>query len=171
MSTTLEHPKFVEFALRFGDDAADQLLTDICEAFSSSQGKMQCGNVTFTDIHTHNACNHTLVGFIFYQGEEFHFIIDNGDWAGTVIQDFGTREDVGDYDPPEPSQFAFVPNDDDLKTSRPELWEVYLKWKKESWFIEKLQAYHYDRNVQPGIITERHYQDWAASKGMKIKAI
>ena len=48
------------------------------------------------------------------------------------------------------------------------MWTVYLCWKKEEWFKEKVSAYNYDKHFSPGTKTENYYRDWASKKGLKI---
>jgi hypothetical protein len=158
---------FVDFETTHGTDAAVEVMERICDAHW--QGKNSSDKtVTFSNVHTHNAANHTLSGTIEFKGVLYGFIIDNGDWAGTVVQEWGLAEEVGEYQAPEPAQYMFVPVDDNLKTKSPAMWGVYLSWKSSNWFKEKLAAYHYDRHFQPGVKVEDHYGSWAAKQGMKI---
>ena len=97
--------KFDEFCKRFGDDAGEEILTRICDAHCGS------GNgVHITDVYRHNACNHTLTGHIEHAGETFHFVVHSGDWNGTDVEEFGTIDEVGAYDPPKPTLYTFVPS-------------------------------------------------------------
>ena len=146
-------------------EPSEESLTRICEAHWYKSGS----GVKFIDIHQHDACNHTLSGTIDVGGVEYGFIIDNGNWAGTVVRAWGDPEDVGVYDPgPPPEMATFVPVDDSLSETSPGLFNVYLAWRKESWFVEKERGYNYDRHFAPGGKTESYYRDWAAKKGMKI---
>lgn len=166
MTKTVDHhcQTFREFAERSGMAVAEGLLERICDAHWNHGGD----GVTFRDIHQHNACNHTLSGSIEHEGETLHFIIDDGDWGGTVVREFGTVDDVGVYEPPKPQRYMFVPADDNLATKRPEMWKMYLWWTKQPWFTEQLGKYHYDRHFQPGCAIEDHYRKWAAERGLKI---
>lgn len=144
-------------------EPTDEALERICDAHWNSGGE----GVKFRDIHQHNACNHTLSGTIEIDGTEYGFIIQNGDWNGTVVDKWGLADDVGTYKPEPPTLFTFVPMDDTLRTSKPHMWQVYLAWRKEKWFQDKERAYNYDRHFQPGGAIENHYREWAAKKGMK----
>lgn len=162
---------FEEFETRFGQDAAAELLERICDASWSQSKKPPTPGLVLTSVHEHNAANHTLCGHIEHGGEVFHFVIDNGDWAGTVVREFGPEDRVPEYEPPAPAQYMFVPRDDSLETRRPGIYRVYLAWTQEAWFKEKLAAYHYDRRVQPGHAIEQHYAQWAHAKGLKIVCV
>ena len=156
--------RFDDFCSRFGESVGREVLESICDA--------QCGasntGVTITSIHQHNACNHTLTGHITYAGEVFHFVVNNGDWAGTEVVSFGAEEDIDTYIAPTPVRYTFIPNNPLLKTDRPALWSVYLLWREEAWFKEKVLGYNYDRHFAPGVKTETHYANFAKSKGMII---
>lgn len=160
--------EFQAFESRFGAQVAEDVLERICDAHWSSGKDKSASGVVLTGTHAHNACNHTLTGHFDHEGETFHFVVDNGDWAGTVVQEFGTSEEAGQYEPPAPAQYTFAPRDDALEHKRPAMYQVYLAWTQTSWFKEKLAAYHYDRHFQPGCVVEQQYSDWAASKGLKI---
>lgn len=158
---------FEKFCIKFGDVIAVDTLERICDAMWNKKYQADYG-VKFSDIHQHNACNHTATGEIEIQGKKFGFIIDNGDWGGTVIREWGEPGEIGIYEPPKPTIYTFVPENDDLKTEKPHIYRVYLLWRKQGWFKEKEKGYNYDKHFQPGCKTESHYRDWAKSKGMKI---
>lgn len=126
--------------------------------------------ITFVYIDQHNACNHTLCGKVDFNGKEYGFIVDSGDWNGFVVREFCPVDEshIWDYTPSEPTKFTFVPKNDNLKTDNPGKYQVYLKWKTQQWFKETLQHYHYDRYFQPGVATESYYKEWADKKGLKI---
>lgn len=151
------------------DEVAERIVDAHCKS-GNTTGKTIDG-VKITDIHQHNACNHTLSGEVEIDGETLYFIVNSGDWNGFDVLQYGTVDEVGVYEPPKPSRFMFVPIDDNLKKNRSGMYRVYLKWTKEKWFIDKLNGYHYDRHFQPGCFIEKHYSDWAAQKGLKIKCI
>lgn len=125
--------------------------------------------VRITDIFQHNACNHTISGTVERDGKMFGFIIESGDWNGTVVRSWGDPEDVGSFEHPKPSEpLTFVPNDRNLAINMPGIFITYLQLRKTSWFKEKESGYNYDRHFQPGSQTESHYRKWAESKGMTI---
>lgn len=156
--------KFLEFENRFGTTVAVEVMERIAEAMWNREGK----GIHFSDIHQINACNHIASGRIEHEGECFGFIIESGDINGTVIHDWGHEDDVGVYQPEPPTIYTFIPADDELKTKRPELYKVFLKWREQQWFKDKEHGYNYDRHFAPGGKTESYYRSWAASKGLKI---
>lgn len=143
----------------------EDALTRICEAHWNRRGG---DGVTFFDIHQHDACNHTLRGHIEIDGHTYGFLIDNGNWDGTVVREWVTdTEDLGGYEPPRPTLYTYVP-----QKARADMFAgmlgVYKYWTEQAWFKEKVQAYNYDRHFAPGGKTEKYYADWAATKGMRI---
>lgn len=150
--------------------APEECLERICDAsWGCPDLYKEINGVTFLAIHQHNACNHTLSGTIVHEGQTFGFIIDNGDWAGTEVRAWGDPEDVGvapEPEPPEPR--TFIPRDRGLFLSRPELWSVYLAWRKEPWFRDLERSYNYDRHFQPGGKVEGYYAEKAAKRGLVV---
>ena len=146
----------------------NETLSRICEAFYSRQKGMQNG-VRIDDIYRHDAINYTFSGVAEIGGIEYGFIIDDGNWNGTELREWGLAEDIGGYQPPPPLEpLTFIPSDDSLAWERPHMFGVYLMWRKEAWFAEQERNYAYDRQCQPGRFVENHYRNWAAQKGMKI---
>jgi len=152
-------------------EPTEEALERICDAHWDESTASSRG-VKFFDIQKHNACNHTLSGVIDIGGVEHGFIIDNGDWNGTVVRSWGDPEEVGVAAQPEPvppeDQLTFIPSDTNIPYFRPHLFVVYLHWRKEPWFQDKVRGYPYDRYFQPGGYVENHYREWAGKKGMRI---
>lgn len=159
-----EDDGFAAFCARFGDEAGQEVMERIADAGWNRKGD----GVSFKDIHQINACNHVYSGVITHAGEDFGFIIESGDIHGTLIREWGAADEIGTYQSPAPTLYTFAPADDELKQKRPELYGVYLAWRKTDWFRDKERGYNYDRHFAPGGKTEDHYRAWAASKGMKI---
>lgn len=158
-------PKFLEFCQTHGDAVVIELLERIADAqWNGGKGE----GVHFSDIHQHNACNHTLSGSIEHAGETLHFIIESGDWNGTVVKQWGSIDDVGVFEPPEPTRFTMVPIDDDLREKNPFMWRAYLSWRKQPRFSELIGKYSYDRHFQPGCATENYWDKKAAERGLKF---
>lgn len=155
---------FDAFCSKYGDSAGQEVLERITDAGCGVHGE----GVVISDVYRHNACNHTYTGHIEYAGETFHFIIHSGDWNGTDVEEFGTIDEVGVYDPPKPTLYTFVPRNPLLKFEKPAMWDVYLHWRKQEWFQDKVRGYNYDRHFAPGLKTERYYQEFAQSKGLVI---
>jgi len=162
----MDHPAFLSFCEKHGDDVATDFLGRLADMqWSDVRSK---DGIAISDVHQHNACNHTISGTFDHAGESFGFVIESGDWAGTVVRDWGPADDIACYDPPKPTVYTYVPNNPTLKFDRPGLWEVFLQWRKQPWFEDKVRGYNYDRHFAPGGKTESYYRDWASSKGLRI---
>ncbi len=145
------------------NNVPSEVLERICDAHWNGHGE----GVTFLDIYQHNAANHTLSGVISVDGKVYGFIVDDGDWGGTVVRAWGDPEDVGIYQPLEVKLKTFVPVDDLLSVNNPFMYRVYLEWRKQSWFREMEGKYNYDRHFQPGTFVESYYSVWASQRGLK----
>lgn len=143
-------------------------LEAICDAHWNGGtvfGPAVCG-VRFTDIHQHDAVNHTLSGTIEIEGHTYGFEVDNGNWNGTVVRQWVTDpEDLRGYQPPKHEPLTLIP-DDPFFTLR--TLEVYAYQFKADWFQSKARGYLYDRHFAPGEATERHYRPWMAQKGLRL---
>lgn len=146
-------------------EPTDDVLERICDAqWNGGKGD----GITFSAIHQHNVCNHTLVGEIDVDGHVYGFVIDNGDWNGTEVRQWDADpENVGWREPAPPEPATFLPAKID-HVANPGLWRVYATWRKERWFADKVRGLNYDRHFAPGGATEKHYREWAATKGLKI---
>jgi len=156
---------FAEFCQRFGDGVGEDILMRISEA-AWSGGPVPAGMTL--DVYTHNACNHTFSGTIVYEGEEFGFVIESGDRNGTQIDEWGPAEDVGTYQPPQPTVYRLVPVDPDLKSKSMGMWNVYMAWRNEDWFKKIESGYNYDRHFAPGGKTKTYWQGNAARRGLRF---
>lgn len=141
----------------------EEILERICDAHWNRKGE----GVVFHDIFQHNACNHTLSGEIEHEGHKYGFIIQNGDWNGTVVDAWGDSDEVGIYEHPKPTLFTFLPRNHPLECTLAML-TIYFAWRNEKWFSEKIGKYMYDRHFQPGGKIESYYREFAERKGMRI---
>lgn len=158
---------FTEWCERVGDDVANSFLERLCDM--EWNGCEAVDGISISSTHRHDAINCTHSGTFTHGGTEYGFVIDNGNWAGTVVREWGMADDVGLYEPPKPTIWTFVPQNGTLKEDRPAMWGVYLEWRKSKWFKEKERGYNYDKHFAPGGKTESYYRDWAATKGLKIE--
>ncbi len=169
------HHKFHQFEEEFGQQAAEDVMTAICESHWNQPKMYQADHagVTFTEIHEHDAINHTLSGRIEWQGIEYGFIVRNGNWDGTTVLEWGLAEDVGRYVPPQPTVYVCVPRNSVgfLNTLHGFYMfrDVFLAWKKEEWVKEIERSYNYDRHFQPGSKTETYWQAKAGQRGLKLE--
>lgn len=157
-----EHPEFAKFCAHYGDAVAIGFLEELCDAMFTRKSD----RIYISDVHQHNACNHTVTGILNHDGKEFCFIIESGDWNGTVVRHFG--EELRHFEPPPPPIYDMVPINPNLEKERPEMYRVYLAWKKLDWFQELLRNYAYDRHFQPGVKIEGYYKNKALEKGLRI---
>lgn len=157
---------FTDFCRHKGNDVAINFLEELCDMEWAEDQKR--GSICISSTHRHDACNYTHSGTVSIDGIEYGFVIDNGNWNGTVVREWGPADEVGAYDPPNPTVYTFVPTNGTLKEDSPGLWGVYLAWREAVWFKDKERGYNYDRHFAPGVKTEGYYRDWAAAKGLKI---
>jgi len=146
-------------------EPSQEILERIIDAFCN--GGIHCetvDDIRFHDVYQHDACNYTMSGSLEIDEITYGFIIQDGNWNGTEVLEWGLDDDVGLYKPPEKTRWTFVPK---VIRSRA-LYNVYLLWRKESWFIEKEGNYNYDKHFQPGSVTESYYRTWADSKGLRV---
>ena len=145
-------------------EPTDEVLERICDAFWNKDRAADYG-VHFHSIHEHDAINHVLSGTIEVDGHVYGFIIENGNWNGTVVLEWDADpENVGIYTPPEPGeQLTFVP----INPTTMAIF-IYSHWVNEEWFKEMERNYLYDRHFQPGGFVEEHYREKAAKRGMEV---
>ena len=158
--------EFAAFCEKIGNDAAVEFLEELCDMEWNHEKKSK--RISIYDTYRHDMTNYTHSGTFTYEGVEYGFVIDNGNWNGTVVREWGLADDVGIYDPPKPTFYTFVPVNGTLREDSPGMFTVYLDWRKKAWFQDKERGYNYDRHFAPGSKTESYYRDWAATKGMKI---
>lgn len=148
------------------DYPSNEILERICDAHWNNR---EGDGVKFNANYMLDACNHLFSGTIEHDGVSYGFVIQNGNWNGTEVKEWGLADDVGIVPEPEPQELlTFVPKDTELKRTRPQMFGVYMAWRKEKWFTEKEQGLNYDTHFQPGSKTRNYYEEWANKKGMTI---
>ncbi len=147
-------------------DKWESLLQRICEAHYANDEKSE--GICFDVRHMHDAVNYTINGSVEFEGKQYRFTIDDGNWNGTVVREWGDEETVGIYEPPPPTLYDMVPSDPYLKVRRPQMWKAYLLWREEPWFKELIGKYAYDAYFAPGGKTESYWRGKAAEKGLRI---
>lgn len=141
------------------DYPTDEILDRICDAhWNNGEGE----GVTFYEVYTRNACNHTLYGEVEADGERYTFVVESGDINGTVVHKWGLPEEVQPYTPEQPERITFVPLENNFQ-----LRAVYHKVRETPWFKELEQSYNYDRFFAPGLKTELYYKARAAERGLR----
>lgn len=122
-------------------------------------------SVTILDRDRHDAINVTAHGIVVVEGVEHRFIVDDGNWDGTVLRDWD-GDAVFEYH--KPTVYALQPEarliDQAIMSGKgPFLlmkWDAMLSNHRDIADIPR--KYAYDRYVQPGIVSERHYREAAA---------
>jgi len=155
---------FIAFCNAVGNDAASKLIDRICDA----QAGDKSDGIRISTAHRHDAINYTLEGEAEYEGKTYAFLIDNGNWNGTVVREWGNPENAPSYEPPPPPRYEAIPQNEGLKQTHPGLWAVYLQWRQQDWFKDLVRGYNYDNHFAPGNKTERYYREMAAKRGLKI---
>jgi hypothetical protein len=156
--------KTEEFCRLYGEDRLQQIVEE-------SFGDKPSPGLTFSHIEHHDAINRTIKGYFDHEGEEVCFDVDDGNWNGTVVREFG--EDTN-LDPPTghyarlfdmrpQDQWAALP----LRTA---LIDLYRSWCKGEVgdFKKTEEAYAYDAHFAPGIKTTNHYSAYASKVGVVI---
>lgn len=153
--------QFEDFAKKYGESIADNTLQTVCEAAYAECGRSKhtYEGVTISAIHRHDAINMTFTGsVIMSDGVIYAFVIEDGDWNGTVVHEWCLEEFAEGYEPPQPNPWCLFPRHAfNLRADKPALWKVYLQWRKEAWFTELERAYNYDNHFAPGVMTSSHY--------------
>lgn len=143
----------------------DAVMTEIAEASYYGEGKH--GNVYILEQVKHDVINVTVSGVFTLEGREFWFLLDNGNWNGTVLRGW---EEAGEQAmaPSKPTQWTLVPNStvisEALDAQRGhillQVWEAFLTRKEVAEIPGK---YAYDKFFAPGGKTETYWRDKAAT--------
>lgn len=165
---------FEDFEAKYGSEVTENVLQRICEAAYDEVGgrKHDEKDITIGSIYRHDVINMTFTGTVMMpDGVEYGFVIDDGNWGGTEVKEWGLAEDVGDYEPPKPDPWRLFPKHPvELRADRPGMWKVYLYWRTQDWFKELERSYNYDLHFAPGGKTNSHYtgpDSVAAKRGLK----
>lgn len=122
-------------------------------------------SVTILDRDRHDAINVTAHGIVMVEGVEHRFIVDDGNWNGTVLRDWD-----GDtvFEHHKPTVYALQPErrliDQAIMSGKGPF--LLMKWGAVLRNLPDLAAipgkYAYDRHFQPGIKGEDHWRKAAA---------
>jgi hypothetical protein len=176
------YEKTEEFCRLCGEDRLTAILEASLEIMRQSRESGTVGDITFSDIVKHDAINWTVYGYFQHDGDEVCFNIDNGNWAGTVVNSFG--EDT-DMEPPTgrsvwklklPDRPTWGPKPEETMESYAErvaAWRernkiIFAHWQSETWFKDLERGMNYDKFFAPGSKTDAHYRDKAARRGLAI---
>ena len=148
-------------------DQQEDVLTAIAEA---AQG---CGNddrITILEVDRIDAINVRAQGIIEIDDVEHVFIVEDGNWNGTVLHSW---DDDAEFKPAQRSTWALAPRNDLVGGALASgdgkflirKWDALLKRPEVSEIPGK---YTYDRMMQPGCVIEKHYREAAAKHGFVI---
>ena len=161
--------EFLEWCETVGDDKAMEILQEICEAFySTGYEGGSVGRVYVGDYTPLNAINKVVRGSIDIDGVVWEWLIQDGDWNGTEVREWGLEEEgnVGYYEPPPKPKMILVNTVD--KFSEPRRWDEAEKFSKSSEGDELMRKYAYDKFVQPGGYIEGYWRKQAENHGVRI---
>lgn len=157
---------FAAWALDVGDDIATDTLERICNAhYNDGRGE----GVTFYDRYQHDVCNYTLSGAIEVGDAVYEFIVNDGNWGGTEVREWGAE--VATYVPPPARIPTFIPRATNVGVVGR---EAYKAWMTQQWFkdaVEQLHRAAYDQHFQPGCQRSPDMQraiDGATSRGLMV---
>ena len=140
-----------------------ELIVDVhCDSFQHSLPYTSSG-VTISERVAINAANHVFTGSI----GQIDFAIEAGDMVGTEVHGWGEDEffDLERFIPPPP---VLLPIDPNLCVERPEMFKVFLLWRKEAWFRDMEGGYSYDRHFAPGCATENYWRSRVEQRGLRL---
>lgn len=139
----------------------EDVMQMIAEAAS---GWGEHASVTLLDRDRHDAINVTAHGIITVEGVEHRFIVDDGNWDGTVLRSW---DDDKVFEIAERTVYALQPArhliDSAVMAGRGPF--LLMKWDAmlQHADIARIPGnYAYDRMVQPGSKIEGHYREAAA---------
>lgn len=121
-------------------------------------------SVTILDRDRHDAINVTAHGIVMVEGVEHRFIVDDGNWNGTVLRDWD-----GDmvFEHHRPTVYALQPEarliDQAIMSGKGPF--LLMKWDamlRHADIASIPGKYAYDRMMQPGGLIEDHYRKAAA---------
>ena len=157
----------LEFIEKYGEDAFTKICEEACEKVWNKSTIHP--EVTIEDTVQHDACNHTHYGYILIHPnsvseEEVYFELADGNNNGSQIIAFN-------YSPIEVdesyTEYFFEPTNPADNPERKVFIDAIMKaWKPE--LDNKMCSMNYDYRFAPGLVTENHYSEWAAKKGLKI---
>jgi hypothetical protein len=157
----------------FERDIPEHIRDEIMYAIAgTASGWEEDSRVTILDRDRMDAINVRASGIIEVNGNEYWFIVEDGNWNGTVLHAWDyAGEQKFEYH--QPTQWTLQPQRHlidraivsgkgpfllakwDIMAARPEIAEI-------------VRSYAYDRYVQPGCVTEDHWRDKAAKHHFEI---
>lgn len=149
-------------------DKQDEIMTMMAEAAHDDSAHRDI--ITILERDKLDAINVRVNGIVTFNGNEHSFILSDGNWNGTVLEDW---DGPMQFEHHKPTEWALQPNNAlvgrALMDGTGKL--LLLKWDA---IIKNLNLgdvprnYAYDRHFHPGVKIEKHYRDKAAKHGFVI---
>lgn len=147
-----------DFWDQYGEDVYNRIWQAAC-------GDVPDPDVVIQDTIRHGPISHVYHGYVVVAGVNVYFEHYSNNNVGDGLSAFGLAPLP--QAAPERVVYRFVPADP--------LWVgkslVELKFaaiSNQPDFKEKERAMNYDQHFAPGLITDRHYAEWAAARGLRI---
>jgi hypothetical protein len=148
----------------------DDVMTNISEAAHAGFG--QHGNVFIIDQDRIDSINVRAQGSVTVEGTEYAFIVEDGNWNGTVLEGWehtGTQT----FTPLPRTQWTLAPRHDLVSSAIAENRGPFLIAKWDAFLsrpdvAEIPRHYTYDRMMQPGCVIESHYRGKAEKLGLVL---
>lgn len=156
---------YESFCLAVPEKKRDDVMTMIVEAAHDPSFHRDC--ITILNQDRIDAINVRAHGIIELDGEEYTFIVEDGNWNGTTLEDWNGGKC---FEPLPRTAWALEPRRDLISEAiaagrGPFLlakWDALLSRSEVS---DIPRNYTYDRMMQPGSKIEKHYKDTAAKFG------
>lgn len=146
----------------------DEVMTMIAEAAHNDDAHPDF--ISILDRDRIDAINVRANGILTWKGQEFRFIVEDGNWNGTTLEDW---EGDTEFKPLPRTEWTLQPlptliTDAILSGKGPFLiqkWDIFLS---RSDVAEIPRKYSYDRTFAPGIVTETYWREQAAKHKMEL---
>lgn len=158
---------------RFELDVPAAIRDSVMETLAECAQGAEAPNVYIFERDRIDAINVRAHGCITLEGEEYTFIIRDGNWDGTVL--VAWNEDR-EFEPHPRIQWTLQPTaallDEAFVSGR----RQFLLWKWDAMILRPEIAkipgsYAYDKMVQPGLVTEKYWRAEAAKHHFDIVSV
>lgn len=143
------------------DQPPDDILDLICEAmYKCDSGHYSSDPVVYIyTLEKHDVLNRTCHGMVALDDGEYEFLIEDGNWNGTVVRKWG--QTPIQYEPQPPVRYTFAPK---MALSL-EILAAYVAIRKTEEFQQMESGYNYDRYFNGKL---KRYWDWAKLHRLEI---
>lgn len=168
---------YADLESRKGEEYAIHMMEEICEAIcAEKRGERRKSDfdICILDVHKHDVINCTANGSITIDDIEYPFVIEDGNWAGTVVREWG--EETCCFYKPTIYKTVLLPKykNYDLKKGtigdRPMTaleFKAYIAYeRKDPWLDEMAGKIAYDSFFSPCSKTNKYWRDWKDSHSL-----